>query len=203
MGKQCVFCGRDGSEVKITREHVFPDWISDYLNRKNESGTHFIVGLDDSEQPVAWSDRYGQTKVRRLCKDCNNEWLGVGLERPVKAFLGPMLLGRTVDLSVESQALLAFWAAKTALVSELLKPDAASVPAQDYREMRRLSQALPTQCVWVGYRHERPDRQLVALTTGWPQPDRQKVAYAKTIAVGSVVFLVFGHNLVPGALWAA
>lgn len=176
MGKQCVFCGRSGSDVKITREHVFSDWISEYLNRRNESGTHFIFGLDDAQQPAVWRDRYGQTKVKGLCSECNNEWLGAGLEGPVKGILGPMLLGRAVELSTDEQTLLAFWVAKTAMVSELLKPGAPSVPERDYREIRRVSRALPNQVIWVGYRYEQPDRQLVALTTGWPQPDSQKVA---------------------------
>jgi hypothetical protein len=88
------------------------------------------------------------------------------------------------------------------MVSELLNPDAPSVPERDYKEMRRLSRALPNQFVWVGYRYEQRDRQLVALTTGWPQPDSQKVAYAKTLAVGCVLFVVFGHNIEPSELWA-
>jgi hypothetical protein len=82
MANACVFCGT--TTEKITKEHVFPDWISELFGRE-PGGTAEMVESDGSIQ--AFPTVPFQQQVRVVCKPCNEGWMA-DLESDVKGFLG-------------------------------------------------------------------------------------------------------------------
>ena len=123
----CIFCNGDG---KISKEHVFAEWLRDYFPRYSER-THksaFISWMDESG-PSAPVDRrskhqghLGTKKLRVVCSTCNGGWMS-NLEGCAKSALPPLMAGQRCNITEGGQKLLATWAAKTAMVAERLLPE--------------------------------------------------------------------------------
>lgn len=108
---QCIFCG---STAKLTREHVFPQWLrevfpdlgeADYLRRL------VTFSRDESHQ------RPGRTfdvVVRDVCEECNNGWMSA-LEEQARPILTPMLRDEPRTLTAPEQHVVATWPTKTML----------------------------------------------------------------------------------------
>jgi hypothetical protein len=213
MPNACVFCGDDSSGP--SNEHVFGDWISNLFGHYPD-GTSQLLAEDGTVR--SWGTVPFQDRVRVVCRRCNTGWMSQ-LEGRVKAVLGPMLLrGWITSLSPRTQADIAFWAAKTALVLDHLQPRARVVPETEYAALHSAQSALPAHMVWLAHRSRQVDQMGDLLGSSLKQPithialsenqdagpfrDRleQWVAegrgmYRITFTVGRVVFQVFGHSL--------
>src|SRR5262249_20846943 len=120
---KCIFCGRRG---QLSKEHVFPDWLSQ-LFPKSPSDTHQHGTVTWKTAPDGKPFRTpvirrrqgqaGSKKVRTVCETCNNGWLSV-LENTTKPLLSEIVRGRARLLDNSDQLILATWIAKTAMVAE-------------------------------------------------------------------------------------
>lgn len=212
MANACVFCGSTAG--KLTKEHVFPNWISELFGR-DPGGTAELIKSDGSVQ--SFPAVVFQQQVRAVCKQCNEGWMS-HLELSVKGFLGPMLLeGRQTTLSEADQNKLATWAVKTAMMMDHLHPNELVVPRVQFSEFYSAQSALSGHLVWLAARERFEDetkRDLLGsvlkqsvgeffidpgLATDaprWQQEGRN--IYRITFTIGHVAFQVFGHNLPIG-----
>lgn len=102
-------------------------------------------GMARRRHPVSFASYRGHI----LCKPCNKHLKD--LEDAVIPLLVPMAMGRaTVALDRDSQALLALWASKTAMMLIAMRSELRDLVPQDHRDSVRHSGSAPAEC-WVGY----------------------------------------------------
>ncbi len=125
MERHCVFCDAEIS-AGAPPEHVLPKWLGRRFRPKGAVFKHTerpeIRG--DKEYPPAVPD-YQSKKfdltAKTVCAKCNHKWMS-DLETQASPLLVPMIEGKARDLSVEQQALLSGWVAKTALTWDQSQP---------------------------------------------------------------------------------
>jgi hypothetical protein len=137
----CIFCGSDS--VKITHEHVWPDWMSNVLG--NDPKTTFSLKMDDIHR-VRTGTLFSQT-VRQVCKPCNEGWMSK-LEKASQPFLTPMIEGRSGLFGSDVALLVATWFTKTVLVCDLMVPERA-FPDTAYREFYQHQEPFPYSALWL------------------------------------------------------
>jgi hypothetical protein len=124
---RCIFCERQPPDVKISREHIFADWLREIFPRDAATThTHGIIDWPVTgpvEVPPTVTIGGGQghsgtKKVKVVCATCNETWLSTKVEDAAKPILIPLIAGRACGLSVPMQRMLATWAAKTAMTAE-------------------------------------------------------------------------------------
>lgn len=101
----CFLCGAVG---KLTKEHLFPEWLAAY--RRNPAGGVITTGPGSKPRAAhAYSDRY-----RIFCKPCNNEF-GSQIDERVKPVLLKMVHGFETILGMDDVRVLVPWAYLSAL----------------------------------------------------------------------------------------
>ena len=124
--RPCFFCGQ--APRPLTEEHVWPKWVSRLLFGRYNSG-HFRHLLATGGNTTAnWTARYLDVTTRTVCSDCNSQWLS-GFENRIKSLASPLIVGEGVvslALAPKSQALLAAWAYKMAMLVEVSNPDTST-----------------------------------------------------------------------------
>src|SRR5262249_3469650 len=122
--RTCIFCTKRPPEVKITREHIFGDWLRELFPRDDKTThTHGIITFPPQAKPSLWLNPRGQghsgsKKVAVVCRNCNETWLSNSVEDAAKPILVPLIVGRSGALSRDMQRCLALWAAKTTMTAE-------------------------------------------------------------------------------------
>ncbi len=147
----------------MSREHLWPDYLSDYTSTGDNSRTTVGMGFTHDDNgiahilPIETRERPGsalQFTVREICEACNNGWMSALEERLKPLLLGLMRAERMV-IDASEAALLATWATKTAMVNEYLSSPGADPTPQPTctAEMRRflMDRQLPppNTKVWV------------------------------------------------------
>src|SRR5437588_3177040 len=107
----CVFCR--SLENKMSREHVFPEWLANHLETGEREQIHEMEKFptptrsetDSRTHPVGWWER----KIWGVCKPCNEGWMERELEDGVPPVLIPLLEGRDSTLTWGDQRILATW----------------------------------------------------------------------------------------------
>src|SRR5688572_30048282 len=100
--RTCLFC----DETTLTREHVWPDWISKYLYGAPTKDRFRATRFDGPNRtPVGAPFKASELnhKARIVCASCNSGWMSE-LETHAKPVLQPLLLGRSVNLDAMDQA---------------------------------------------------------------------------------------------------
>jgi hypothetical protein len=98
---------------------------------------------------AATVERASARAVRCVCTSCNNEWMS-NLESEAKPVLQPMLAGQRNRLDAASQATIAVWSLKTAMVLEAVESPAERAYTQTERECLRSVGAIPQRTtVWL------------------------------------------------------
>jgi hypothetical protein len=196
---KCIFCGRTGADIKITKEHTFSNWINEVL-------TVTIVGPDITyERSIQHGPRAGTVNtwpakvvadhtIRAVCKDCNNGWMKRS-EDAVIPLIEPMIKGQPAQLTVEQQLTVATWAAMKAAVFEYAWSEDTILTADDRDVIR--TQDRPPSSVQV---------RLAAIESVGSPLRARGVAYVDnrtgekiiclTLTIGCLVVQVFGG---PGA----
>jgi hypothetical protein len=140
-GRFCIFCG---SKIDITAEHVWPEWLRQYLptegvavpswERENgRTGARFNQRPTPSGMP--------EEVIRRVCADCNNGWMA-DLESEMKPIFLQLYLLTTMTITPEMQEVIARWAFKTTAVYEWVRPGTVTI-SQDKREAFHETGELP------------------------------------------------------------
>lgn len=100
--------------------------------------------LPRRKQPIAFASH----RARIFCTACNTHFKH--LEDEVIPLLVPMANGRVFSLGDDSQAVLALWAAKTAIALVAASPGLREFVPQSHRDSVRYSGVPPVDS-WVGY----------------------------------------------------
>lgn len=142
----CMFCGSAGP---MSEEDVVPLWAGRALDatgrvvlRRGPDGTFVreYTGL--------------RVKLPGVCVSCNTGWMS-RLENTVKPWLSPAIRGEEIVLAMPQQRVVAFWAAKTALLYELaMRKRRAAMPLPDSNlrwiyEHRNDQKPIPGSFVWL------------------------------------------------------
>jgi hypothetical protein len=208
--RTCIFCERQPPAVKITKEHVFGDWLRELFPR-NSSTTHtfgstFWPDARDSSSRVITSRQgqghSGSKKVKHVCRDCNTGWMSRQIEDRVKPVLTALLKSDVCSLADDAQRILALWAAKTVMTSEYVSGD-NPVISQVERSYLMNNLVPPTGWhVWVGSYGGQNYRELAiyqhAGTLMIPSiNDPNAKAYnfeLTTIGIGDAIFVIMNSN---------
>jgi hypothetical protein len=199
----CIFCGRD---VKLTREHVFPQWLSEVFPDLGEADyLRRLVSFDDDRRDQ-WPGRPFDVVVKDVCADCNNGWMST-LEHQVQPILTPMLQDQPRTLTVLDQHLLSTWAMKTMLTMQGANIGGERVVALErYRWFCEHQTPLPGSHIWLCRYTDQTRWPLSVHQWGMtvreadgpaPQPGDSMNGFGVVFAIGPVAFWLFGYRL-PG-----
>lgn len=114
--RPCAFCS--SSFNKITREHVWPNWIRNVLAQPPRR----VALHRDGRAPIDWPLNANKVDMgvtlNDVCKPCNEGWME-RLEAETRPILTPLIQGQDAVLAPNDQRTLAVWAVKTAMVFDL------------------------------------------------------------------------------------
>jgi hypothetical protein len=117
----CFFCGP--TENLLTKEHVWPRWVSRALAGKYDS-SHFVnVRSTGDNTTGVWKSRDIEVTTKAVCSECNNKWLSRFENSKIKPLASPLLRGDdNLVLAPREQWKLAAWAYKMAMLLEIAVP---------------------------------------------------------------------------------
>ncbi|BBR82687.1 hypothetical protein ACTHI8_02770 [Klebsiella quasipneumoniae subsp. similipneumoniae] len=158
LRKKCIFCQKDSSNKKMTKEHVFPKWLkkelpetrgiiytSHYIeNKKTIDNSKFKKGLHPFDQVV-----------NDVCVICNNGWMSA-LEGKIKGLLTKLIHGHDTIIDEEQCNYFALWSIKTALILSHLEKGRSTVPHNHYKMIMN-GNTPDNVSVFIGYYREDTD----------------------------------------------
>lgn len=196
---KCVFCYRTGADIKITREHMFPNWINKVLPAA-------AVGPDITyERNIqhglqagtvnTWSGKLvADYTIRAVCLDCNSGWMGRS-EYVVAPLIEPMIKGHPAQIAVDQQLTVATWAAMKAAVFEYSWSEETILTTVDRDVI--MTQNRPPASVQVRLAAIESDgTPLRARSVGYVDNRTGEKIICLTLTIGCLVVQVFGG---PGA----
>jgi hypothetical protein len=133
--RSCIFCERRSPEVKISKEHLFADWLRELFPRTSET-THtmgiinwmgWVVGSRPPTTMHQGQGHSGSKKVRAVCQNCNETWMSNNVEDVAKPILIPMMTNEAITLNASMQRILSTWAAKTAMTADRVHPSKSAL----------------------------------------------------------------------------
>jgi hypothetical protein len=143
MSRVCAFCNEP---KKLTREHVFPLWLSRGISARGSTSGYFTMAYPGRE---SWRQGSLDWQVKQVCRDCNSGWMS-GLEASAGPILLPMVGGLPRSLSQAEQSTASTWAVKTIMTADLLHAESIrAIPPQDRWTLFRLHEPPPGYMVWL------------------------------------------------------
>jgi len=204
---ECALCGATG--VKLTKEHIYGDWMSQVLPAELRLRTYRVRTGDSDWRASIQREKGSQTQLRDLCGTCNNVW-GSQLEEDVQPIATPMILGRSTSLTRRQAQRLATWVAKIAVLRPYLDPPEHHViPAEQRRHVRFMNEPPPHSQIWVGSLSRDSDLGRIGRQRTYQlwvpdvvHPDRvgkQANGHTTTLCFNRVVFMMIGctEELMP------
>jgi hypothetical protein len=147
----CIFCG---SAEKLSREHVWADWLREFLPRPGTRNFHWTSHFGRPPAP-AKLHRAGDAHSQRLqvvCGRCNSGWMSQ-LQTDARPILAPLVMDNWTALSTDESLILARWATMTTMVIEYADPTTAMIP-QRHRDLFMIDrEPIPDWHIWIG-RHD-------------------------------------------------
>lgn len=145
---QCIFCGFRG---KLTKEHIWPEWMRQYLPRTLRYNYHWV--MRNGAGPVRGKlhrpgDPHSQT-LRVVCRECNNGWMS-SLQEAAKPILLPLLGDHWSSISEADQKTLGAWASMFVSVAEMGDPPTATIPPEHRRFIKNSGLTPPDWVIWIG-----------------------------------------------------
>lgn len=158
----CIFCEKQPPEVQISKEHLFADWLRQYIPREmTEHRTRTALVHTNEPDKVSIQKRTGDPHSRRLrcvCTTCNEGWMS-RLQEQAKPFLVPLITGVDTPLHRRAQRTLAAWIAMTIMVAENIDRTLVAVDQKD-RAWLHANQTAPSHWrIWISA-HRRDQHYL-------------------------------------------
>jgi hypothetical protein len=148
--RTCAFCGHlfgpRGTPHERTGEHALASWLLSVMPG-NGPVTHSRQSKARGPMDQVWTKNELDIVAKQVCRACNGGWMN-DLENAARPFLTPLIQGRGRHLHETGQALLAAWAAKTALALHLTTPENGA-PLEHYREIANTHLAPAQTLVWL------------------------------------------------------
>jgi hypothetical protein len=193
--KKCIFCDLTGADIKITREHTFPNWINEVLPA-TVVGPNITYERTIQHGPQAGTVNTWPAKVvadhtiRAVCKDCNTGWMRRS-ESAVKPLIGPMIKGQPAQLTVDQQLTVATWAAMKAAVFEYAWSEDTILAAED-RDVIRTQDRPPANVQARLAAIESDGTPLRARGLGYVDNRTGEKIICLTLTIGCLVVQIFG-----------
>jgi hypothetical protein len=144
----CRFCG--ATDRKITKEHVWPEWLEDFV--PPSSGPGYAERWSSADGRQEWKEQLLSATIRKFCDACNNGWMG-DIEGAAKPMVGPMVEGTPATLDEVAQRAVANWVVLKGLVAALVSKTPQPIPDRHYRRVFAAKGApANTARVWIGKR---------------------------------------------------
>lgn len=164
--RHCIFC----DAPRVSREHVYADWMRDYLpvlartvhevSLRGFNPASGEFGKESYRLPGVMN-KTGAPRSRKLyiaCEPCNNGWMSV-LQESARPFLQPLVQqGTWRHLTVAAQTAIASWACMFTMVYERAHPETAAINAAQHRRFMETKVPGDEWRMWVG----RPDEHFTA-----------------------------------------
>lgn len=149
--KKCIFCGEQGT--KITREHVWADWLKSYIPKTDLKHTA-LSGILEQDGRMEYTIRTwgGDARSRRLpivCLKCNTGWMGK-LQENAKYILIPLITGDVKILNQIEQSVLATWSTMAVMVAEYFEPRSVTFTAAERRYLMDRHHPPANVRIWMG-----------------------------------------------------
>lgn len=195
---RCIFCGQLGN---MSQQHVFPDRLKRVLPRVH--GTREYGSWDEvrrarktvkSDERVKRSQgSMGTSRVRKVCKPCNEGWLNI-MEQDSVPVLERLISGELTALQREDQERLARVATSIAMTGESLARN-ETVTDQGEREFfREKLHPPPNWFVFLGRAANASAEPALfkeaCIRSGDKRTPELKVFSAFTIVLGNVILHV-------------
>jgi len=146
----CIYCG---ARSKITREHIWADWLKAYIKKDKTSYTHRVAvihpsHIDESIKKIDGDPR--SRRVKAVCSVCNSGWMSA-LQTRAKRNVISLASGSPTFLDRADQTALAAWVGMAVMAAEFSTPDKVAI-SQDDRQHLRLHRELPSNWrVWIAH----------------------------------------------------
>jgi hypothetical protein len=146
---KCIFCGTG----KLTKEHIWADWLKKYIPRttiKHSLKKELIHAGGIEFNILEHNGDVHSRRIRCVCASCNNGWMSK-IQNDVKPILIPMLSGEEVVLRKKERVSISSWVGMMIMVAEYLDPDSVSISQAD-RCFLLKNKKLPSHWhVWIGH----------------------------------------------------
>lgn len=152
----CIFCNEPN---KLSRQHVWPDWLKKIFPHPEKSNTtflrtfatpgkdnHLFVHSSVDERPGYILAR----KYRKVCVTCNNVWISQ-LEEKVKPNVEKLILGSKVILEADELISLAVWASIITIMAEFTLPEGRAISNRAISALFQDRQPLQFSRVYLGH----------------------------------------------------
>lgn len=201
---KCIFCGK---QEKLTKEHVFPNWLSN-LYENNDLVINEFVG----DTNIKWLSKIFQHKARVVCRDCNNGWMS-DLEKSVIPIIKKMILLKKMTIDENSQKILSFWAQKTALMINQSMPSGIKITQDVFDDIYKNKSHSNKILVNLGWRMKFNGKKEEPIGSFYimqiPSVDINKKIFNNVkhqienggfiwksiLSIGPIVFELIGHNM--------
>ena len=153
---QCIYCG---SYENMSREHIWADWLREYVPREMErhSGITITVESDISKSTAKKDKREGDFHARKLriaCRPCNSGWMSQ-LQEKAKPHLIPMLTGSSASFYRAEQTILAAWITMFVMTAEHLDTDGGVITQKERTWLKNRQRPPANWRIWIG-KYEQP-----------------------------------------------
>jgi len=152
--ERCVFCN---STAKKTREHIWGDWLKEYVPPSLNKHSILYHELDKPGADPRMSERIRagdplNATAKIVCATCNSGWLSI-LQKSTKPHLAPLLQGGNAFLTPEKQEKIAAWITMATMTAEFLthNPRQIATTADQRRQFMDTCAPLDGWRIWIGY----------------------------------------------------
>jgi hypothetical protein len=189
----CIFCRRTDSPP--SKEDVFAKWIAREWPGHKKARFTVDQYIDGNQVPDLTFETRGNIGLitHGPCTRCNNTWMS-DLEAAVKPILRPLMRGKPTTVLKRQQAIIARWAAKTAMTYDYrlhLKGNPLYFTQDERDRMFSSRRALPTTYVFAG--HYIGPRSVTATARAIDVSFAQRTcpAYCMTFSIGQLALQMF------------
>ena len=151
---RCIFCG---NLAALTREHVWGEWLKEYVEL---SGTTYGLATVRLRHPGEMdaptiARRAGDplmAQVEVVCRECNTGFLSQ-IQNRAKPYLVPLIEGRSSSLDEAAQAIISSWIAMATMTGAYTGGDLGRMPiSQRDRNWLRFTLTAPKHWrIWIGH----------------------------------------------------
>lgn len=141
----------------MSNEHVWGDWLKQYVRPTMNKHNYQAVRINQPGERATESVRLRtgdplRSKVKVVCADCNNRWLG-DIQKRAKRYLVPLIAGERTALGNPAQEVVAAWSAMATMTAEFIDPDQTTigVPQSDREWLMNNRTAPAGWRVWLAH----------------------------------------------------
>jgi hypothetical protein len=146
----CLFCRRSPPEIKMSKEHIWSDWLPEILPRQHSRSEGYTTNVGKGATYTIHQGDVGTKKVRVVCTDCNNGWMSQ-IVTAAKPYAMALISGQNIYLDQNGQRAMANWIGLSALMANQITKSRHKLPKEDIDYYYQNHLPPPHWFVGVGY----------------------------------------------------